>query len=61
MRARVPAMASTKRRVSVATPERRWIKLSATRSAVSSEPALPFIVSTVSPGTTEPRRRAVRW
>jgi hypothetical protein len=36
MRAGVPAAASTKRRVTVATPERRCRKLSATRSAVSS-------------------------
>ena len=34
IRAGVPATASTKRRVSVATPESRWRKLSATRSPV---------------------------
>ncbi len=52
MTAGVPAMASTNRRVSVATAERRWRKLSATRSAVRMDRTGPEISRTVCPGMT---------
>src|SRR3954463_15791393 len=41
----VPLIASTKRDVRVATPERRWTKFRATRSAVSRAGAGPQILS----------------
>ncbi len=45
----VPSTALTNRRVRVATPDSRWRKFSATRSAVRIPPARPRTVSTVSP------------
>ena len=46
-----PAAASTKRAVSVAMPESRCRKFSATRSAVSSARARPVTSATVSPAS----------
>ena len=61
MRAFVPSTASTKRRVSVATPESRCTKLSATRSAVRIAETGPSTSSTVSPGLSAAPSSFTAW
>ena len=56
--ARVPATASTKRRVRVAMPDMRWRKLSATRSAVRMPRAGPSMDAIRLPGAKRSPSRA---